>query len=256
MGRPSESHDMAIFLIRKLERFARLTEEERAALARVGSRNVKAFGTREDIVHEGDRPRVVNIILDGFACRYKSLEDGRRQIVGFFTPGDICDPRVFILKEMDHSIGSLGPVRFAEVGEEAMMEVMNASPRISQAMWWSTMVEEAIAREWIMNVGQRSATERMAHLLCELFIRLRAVGLTSDDGVDLPMTQVELADALGLSSVHINRTLQDLRASGLIIWKGKRLTIPDLRALQAVAMFNPNYLHLDHEGHEHDAQRR
>jgi CRP-like cAMP-binding protein len=247
---------MATFLIRKLERFVRLSDEERATLTRLGSRNVKAFGNREDIVHEGDRPRAVNIILDGFACRYKSLEDGRRQILNFFTPGDICDPRVFILKEMDHSIGSLGPVRVAEIGEDAMMEVMNASPRISQAMWWSTMVEEAIAREWIMNVGQRSATERMAHLLCELFIRLRAVGLADDSGVDLPMTQVELADALGLSSVHINRTLQDLRASGLIVWKGKRLTIPDLRALQSVAMFNPNYLHLDHEGYEQDAPRR
>ncbi|HEV2082526.1 MAG TPA: Crp/Fnr family transcriptional regulator [Brevundimonas sp.] len=244
---------MATYLIRKLERYARLSPSEKAALQRLGALGVRSLRPREDVVREGDRPRVVNIVLDGFACRYKTLEDGRRQIVGFFMPGDICDPRVFILKQMDHSIASVGPLTIAEVGGEAMIAVTSESPRIAQAMWWATMVEEAIAREWILNVGQRSAVERMAHLLCELFLRLRAVGLTDGQSCDLPMTQVDLADATGLSSVHVNRTVQDLRASGLIVWKGKRLTIPNLRALQNVGMFNPNYLHLDNEGDIYDA---
>lgn len=252
-GGKIESLHVATYLIRKLERYVRLSRDERDELERLGRNGVRELGPREDVVREGDRPRVVNIVLNGFACRYKTLEDGRRQIVGFFTPGDICDPRVFILKEMDHSIGSIGPLHIAEVTGEAMVEATERSPRIARAMWWSTMVEEAIAREWILNVGQRSAVERMAHLLCELFVRLRAVGLTEGQECDLPMTQTDLADALGLSAVHINRTLQDLRAAGLIVWKGRRLTIPNLRALQNVGMFNPNYLHLDHEGSEHDA---
>jgi CRP-like cAMP-binding protein len=248
MARHEESFEMATFLIRKLERFVHLSEVEKAALGRLSSQNIKSYGNREDIVCEGDRPRVVNIILDGMAYRYKVLEDGRRQIIGFFTPGDICDPRVFILREMDHSIATLGPMQVAEVTEDAMIELMGASAKVSQAMWWSTMVEEAIAREWIMNIGQRTATERMAHLLCELFLRMRAVGLTEGSGVDLPMTQTELADALGMSAVHTNRTLQDLRAEKLIVWKGKRLIIPNLQSLQAIAMFNPNYLHLNEDG--------
>lgn len=255
-GHNNESLHMATYLIRKLERFVRLSTADKAALTRLGGQNIRHVSPREDVAREGDRPRAVNIILQGFACRYKSLEDGRRQIVGFFVPGDICDPRVFILKELDHSIAAIGALKVAEAPGDAVLEVAEDSPRIAQALWWSTMVQEAIAREWIMNVGQRSAIERMAHLLCEVFIRLRAVGLVEGDSCDVPMTQTDLADALGLSAVHVNRTLQDLRAAGLVIWKGRRLTIPDLEALQNVGMFHANYLHLDHEGHVFDANDR
>jgi len=115
-------------------------------------------------------------------------------------------------------------------------------------VWWNSLVEEAIQREWTVNLGQRDAIERMAHLLCELFIRLRGVGLANEHGCDLPMTQAELADALGLSVVHTNRVLQDLRAQGLVTLKGKTLVIPDLDALMAAGLFNPNYLHLDRDG--------
>lgn len=244
---------MATFMIRKLEQFVRLSADEKAALMRMSTHSIRDYAPREDVVHEGDKPRWVNVMLDGFACRYKMLEDGRRQILSFFVPGDICDSRVFILKEMDHSIASISPLKVAEVPPETIIDLTARSPRISQALWWSTLVDEAIAREWIVNVGQRSASERMAHLLCELFLRLKGVGLVEDDSCDLPMTQTELADALGLSAVHTNRTLQELRSLGLIVWKGKRLTIPDLRALQGLALFNPNYLHLDRVGHALDA---
>lgn len=122
-----------------------------------------------------------------------------------------------------------------------------------KALWWDTLVSVAIQREWTVNLGQRTAIERLGHLFCELFVRLRGIGLTDGDSCPLPLTQVELADAMGLSNVHINRTLQELRRAGLVVFKGKRLTIPDLAALQKVSLFNPNYLHLDHEGRHLDA---
>src|SRR3712207_2456749 len=139
------------------------------------------------------------------------LEDGRRQIVAILVPGDMCDLRMFILKEMDHSIGTLSPVRLAEISEDRLLEISDSSARLIRALWWSSLVEEAIAREWTVNVGRRDATERMAHLLCEIFIRLRAIGLTNGNSCELPITQSELGDALGLSHVHTNRDRKSTR---------------------------------------------
>jgi CRP-like cAMP-binding protein len=232
------------YLIRKLEQFATLSAEDKRALELAASQKTRHVGTREDVIREGDRPRHVNLILEGYACRYKSLEDGRRQILAFCIPGDLCDARMFILKQMDHSIGALSPVRLAEIPGEAFVALTESSPPIARAFWWNALVEEAIAREWTLNVGQRSAYERMAHLLCEFFIRLQGVGLANGDSCELPMTQAELADALGLSTVHVNRTLQELRANRLITLRGKTLVIHDLGALEQAALFNPNYLHL------------
>lgn len=244
---------MVVHLIRKLERFTTLSVDDKRALERVASTKVRHLGPHQDIIHEGDRPKHINLILDGFACRYKMLEDGRRQIVSFFIPGDICDARVFILKQMDHSIGTLSPARVAEIPSDAFVAMTDESPRIARAFWWNTLVEEAISREWTLNVGQRTAYERMAHILCEFFIRLEAVGLAEGERCELPMTQAELADALGLSTVHVNRTLQELRGDGLITLRGKILIIHNQERLQAAALFRPNYLHLDRAGSQYDA---
>lgn len=244
---------MPTFLIRRLERFTRLSGEDKRALERVAAGYVRRVGPREDVIREGDRPTHVNLILDGHACRYRVLEDGRRQIVAFFLPGDFCDLRVFILRQMDHSIAAISPVRLAEIDRDALFDLTDNHPRVTRAFWWSTLVDAATSREWTVNVGQRTATERMAHLLCELFLRLRAVGLTRGDSCDLPLTQADLADALGLSVVHTNRVLQELRASNLIAFRGGVLTIADLQSLQALALFDPLYLHLEHEGREFDA---
>jgi CRP-like cAMP-binding protein len=195
----------------------------------------------------------VNLILEGWACRHKFLEDGRRQIMALLLPGDICDLHMFILERMDHSISAVSPVTLAEIATDTLLDLTDDSPRISRALWWSSLVEEAISREWIVNNSRRDATERMAHLLCEIFIRLQAIGLTNGQSCEIPVTQAEFGDALGLSTVHVNRTLQDLRAANLIVLRGKTLTIPDLDALKAVALFNANYLHLDREGREFDA---
>ena len=214
---------------------------------------VRRLQARENLLLEGDRPTHVNLFLEGWACRYKQLVDGRRQVIAYFVPGDLCDLNVFILSEMDHSIMAITPVRVAEISRDAMTELTANHPRITQALWWSTLVTEAIQREWTVNLGQRSAFERVGHLFCELFIRLQVLGLTQGNACELPLTQADLGDSVGLSTVHVNRTLQELRARDLIILDRKRLTIPDLGALMQASFFNPNYLHLNREGRHLDA---
>ncbi|QPF84373.1 Crp/Fnr family transcriptional regulator [Bradyrhizobium genosp. L] len=240
-------------LVRKLENFVRLSPEDHAILNRATSERVRRFGPRLDLVREGDRPKDVHLILSGWACRYKQLEDGRRQVVSFLLPGDICDVNVLILREMDHSIGTITPVSVADLSREFFDEVAARHARIATALWWDTLVNAAIQREWTMNLGQRTALERLAHLLCEIWLRLRLAGLTKGDSCDLPLTQGDLADATGLSKVHVNRTLQELRAAGLIVLKGKTLAVPDLDRLMQAGLFNPNYLHMDREGRQLDA---
>ncbi len=220
---------------------------------RASGERVRQVGAREDIIREGERAKDVKLILSGWACRYKSLEDGRRQIIAFFVPGDLCDLNIFILKEMDHSIGTITAVRLAELSRETLDTLTLGHPRITQALWWHTLVTAAIQREWTINLGQRTALERVAHLFCEVFLRLRAVGLTEGQSCELPLTQGELGDATGLSTVHVNRTLQELRGLGQIVLRGKTLTIPDLDLLRTTASFNPNYLHFDREGAHLDA---
>jgi CRP-like cAMP-binding protein len=244
---------MAIHLIRKLEHFTRLSGEEKRSLEQAASIKVRQLNPREDIIYEGDRLSQVNLILEGWACRYKMLEDGRRQILSYLIPGDVCDMRMFILKEMDHAICAISAVSLSEIPKDTIIELTDAYPRLSRAFWWNSLVEDAIAREWLVNNSQREATERMAHLFCELFVRLRMVGLANGNSCELPVTQAELGETLGLSTVHVNRTIQELRNSNLVILKGKILTIPDLEALQEVALFNDNYLHLNRDGHEMDA---
>lgn len=247
---------MAGYFIRKLEHFARLSGDERLSLERTAALKRRQLNPSEDIIDEGDRPTQVNLILEGWACRYKVLEDGRRQIMGYLIPGDVCNMHIFILKEMDHSIGAVSAVTLSAIPKDRIVELTDTYPRICRAFWWNSLVEDAIAREWIVNNSQRQPVERMAHLFCELFIRLRMVGLTRGDSCELPVTQAELGETLGLSTVHVNRTQQELRASNLVVPKGKTLTIPNLKALQEVALFNGNYLHLDREGYELDANDR
>jgi CRP-like cAMP-binding protein len=173
--------------------------------------------------------------------------------VSFFLPGDLCDVCTFILKQMDHSIATISAVKLAEISRESMQHIIDTYPRLSRSLWWSTLVDGATSREWTLNVGQRTAIERVAHLLCELFVRMRAVGLADGNSCSMPLTQTELADATGLSSVHTNRVLQDLRRDGLITLQDRNLVIHDLQTLQRTAMFNTNYLHQDREGQAFDS---
>jgi CRP-like cAMP-binding protein len=240
-------------LIQKLEQFVRLSPTDRAVLMRATSQRIRRFEARVDITREGDRPKDVHLVLSGWACRYKQLEDGRRQVVSYFLPGDMCDLNIFILKEMDHTIGTITPVTIVDLSREFFDEIGAFHPRIATALWWETLVNAAIQREWTMNLGQRTASERMAHLLCEIIFRLRLAGLTEGASCEFPLTQGDLADATGLSKVHVNRTLQELRAAELIILRGKTLTIPSMNRLMNAGLFNANYLHMDREGRLLDA---
>ena len=210
---------------------------------------------RRDLIREGETPKFVHLMVVGWACRYKTLPDGRRQIVAFFVPGDFCDLNVYILKEMDHSIGAITRLSVADISREDMDALTARHPRITQGLWWEALVNAAIQREWTLSIGQRTAYERIAHLLVELHMRLKTVGLTQNGSCDFPLTQTDIADATGLTPVHVNRTLQELRRDDLIILERRQLTIPDIRKLMDAAMFNPNYLHLGHEGQHLDANR-
>jgi CRP-like cAMP-binding protein len=244
---------LAANLHSKLDVYTKLSQEDRGRIELLSRRNVREVAARRDLIREGDNPRSIFLLLSGWACRYKALPDGRRQIVALFLPGDLCDMHIYILKEMDHSVGAITPLKAAEIGRDDFEQLLQEHPRITQALYWDELVKIAIQREWTVNLGQRSAYERIAHLLCECFLRLRTVGLTQDHSCQFPMTQVDLADATGLTAVHVNRTLQELRKDGLIELHSKTLIIPNLRSLKAAALFNDNYLHLDHEGKHLDA---
>ena len=235
-------------LIRKLGHFTRLSQHETEVLARLCRSRSRQFGPRETIIGEGERPQAVNLFLDGWACRHKGLEDGRRQIISLFVPGDLCDINIFILNQMDHSISAVTPVTVAEISRDRFEAIIESHPRITQALWWETLVSAAIQREWTTSLGQRDAKERISHLLCELFVRLDCVGLVDGSSCPLPLSQAEIGEMTGLTTVSVNRVLQDLRHSGLIELKRKVLTIHDRPALERIAMFDANYLHLEGEG--------
>ena len=199
---------------------------------------------RRDLVREGDDPKAVRVILRGWASRYKSLPDGRRQVIGFFIPGDFCDPVSHLAREMDYSVAAVTAVQHAAIPAEEMSRLIEERPQLARALAVHQLVDNSIDREWLLNVGQRTAYERIGHLLVELYYRLRIVGLADDDGCDFPLTQGDLAEATGLTPVHVNRTLQDLRRAGLVELAHRRLILPDLPALMRASHYNPNYLHL------------
>jgi CRP-like cAMP-binding protein len=228
--------------IRKLEYGADLTCEDRELLARVSAQKCRV-PAGHDIIREGDKPTDTHLIMGGFACRYKQLRDGNRQIMALLVPGDLCDLHARILGEMDHSVGTLSEAWIVPVPPRTVAEIA-ANPRINRAMWWMTLVDEGTLREWLVNLGQRDSWQRLAHLMCEIHLRLQSVGLVEDDSFDFPLRQSDLASFVGISTVHLHRSLTKLRDEGLVRLRSKRLTVLDLGRLHAVAEFNPNYLHL------------
>jgi CRP-like cAMP-binding protein len=211
-------------------------------------RKWRYVAARDDLVEEGDHLGHVSLILSGWAYRYKQLEDGRRQIAGFLLPGDLTEAFAPEGYAMDCSIAALTPITCADVPLKALTAVCEQHPAVRQALMWESFIAASIQREWMLNVGQRVGTERVGHLLCELFLRLRRAGLTEDSSFVLPLTQFDMANALGLSHVHINRKLAQLRDQGLIEMTGRTLRIPNVAALQAASLFNPSYLHLGEAG--------
>ena len=233
-------------MIRKLESVFTLTEDERQALENLPMQ-VAVLKDHQDIVREGDQPTRSCLLLSGFACVYKMTAQGKRQIVSFAIAGDIPDLQSLHLKVLDNSISTISPCRVGFITHEALREICTRYPRLAAAFWRETLIDASIFREWVMNVGRREAYQRMAHVLCELLVRLRAVDLVEDHVCDLPITQSEFADALGVTNVHVNRVLQQMRTEGLIITQGTQLKIPDWNKLKEVGEFDPAYLHLENE---------
>ena len=231
-------------LIMKLQRGAALTAADCALLEAVTGARRTTVEAGETLISEGEKPASMHLVVDGIAARHKDLPGGRRSIMAFFVPGDLCDLNVAILGEMDHTISTLTPCTIVRIADKTIEEIKAQSPRITKALHWSTLVDEAILREWLVNIGHRPADQQIAHLLCELQLRLATVGRATQTEFELPLTQQVLGEALGMSTVHVNRTLQSLRSSNLIVYANRTVVLPDLGRLQRFAEFDPSYLHL------------
>jgi CRP-like cAMP-binding protein len=230
-------------LLAKLSHLTHLSDEDGRILDAL-CLNEERFAANIDIVHEGDVPRSAFVLTHGMAFRYRLMPDGKRQILTFMIPGDIFGLHAFLLKAMDHCIATLVPTRIAPIARDTVFDLFEHHPRIGAALWWAALQEEAINRERIVSLGRRSSGGRVAYLLCELVWRQIAVGLAEDYAIRLPLTQLELADVLGLTSVHMNRILQGFRRDNLITLAHHRLTLLDVARLQEIAGFNQDYLHL------------
>jgi CRP-like cAMP-binding protein len=232
-------------LVRKLEGYTPLDAEAKGLLNTV-ILNPRQVPAHTDLAKEDQRPTSVYLVMDGFACRYKHTAEGNRQIMAFLLPGDFCDMHVVVLKQMDHSIATISPCTIVDIPRDSILDLLQ-NPTVSLALWCAALVDAAVLREWLVNIGQRKAGQRLAHVLCELLLRLRTVGL-AENSYDLPLSQKDLADTIGVSHVHLNRVLQTLRREGLVFWKNELITIPDIDRLMTYSGFNPNYLHIGAQG--------
>ena len=231
-------------LVTKLETFAQLGAEDIGAIEAL-SRNPKPYRAEQVLIHEGSSIGHVCLIVEGLACRYKLLPGGRRQIMGYLIPGDLCDVHFVVFNKPDHSVALVGDSTVVKIPTHKIMELIVRYPRIERALSLASLIDNAILREWLLNIGQRDALQKLSHLFCEMSVRLKAIGRVHEDGsFDLPANQVTLADTIGLTSVHINRTLQRLRTDGLIRLRHRRLTILDMNRLAAIAGFDESYLRM------------
>jgi CRP-like cAMP-binding protein len=231
-------------LLRKLSAHSPLDDGDREAILAL-SWTRKTIEPQGYIVREGDVPVLCGVLLSGFAFRQKLTGDGSRQIVSLHVPGDPLDFQNFYLEESDHNVQALTRAEVAFVDRGELRQLARSRPGIGQAIFVNILVDASIFREWILNVGRRAAPARIAHVLCELGVRLETQGLANENGYQLPMTQEQLADVVGLTAVHVNRTLKALEAGGLIKRDRRQVSFPDWQALRDVGDFNQRYLHLE-----------
>jgi CRP-like cAMP-binding protein len=231
-------------LVRKLEYWRKFTPEDRAAVLSL-PHNIKTLEANHYIVREFDRATHSCVMLSGYAVRHKIVAGGERQIVSVHMKGEIVDLQNSLLGMSDHSVQMLTSGKVAFIPREEIMDLAFERPTVGRAMWTDTLVDGSIFREWIANVGRRDARTRIAHLLCEFSLRLKVAGLGEHTNYEMPMTQDQLADATGLTPVHVNRTLKSLEGEGLIERASPRaITIGDWRKLADAGDFNSGYLHL------------
>ena len=205
----------------------------------------RAFPADRVAIEAGKPINESTLLLDGMMARFRDLSDGSRQITGLHVPGDFLDLHSFTLKHLDHGVMTLTPCRIVTVPHAKLTAISETFPHLTRLFWFSTNLDAAIHREWTVSVGRRSAIARLAHLLCELQLRLAVVGLADQGGYALPLTQIELGECLGLTSVHVNRMLRQLRERGLADFRHGRVTLYDVPGLREVGEFDHGYLYLD-----------
>jgi CRP-like cAMP-binding protein len=228
--------------IKKLRGFGALSAQDVASLSAATARPSK-ISARHDLIREGDRPGPMFVILDGWACRYKILPNGTRQVLAFLMPGDACDLHISLLAEMDHSIQTITPSLVATIGRSEMTALLDERPSIARVLYTAQLIDEGTLRAWVTSMGRRSSTERVAHLMCELYLRARNTGIIGGGAFELPVSQLLLADALGMTAAHLNRVLKTLQASDAISLRRGKLVINDPTSLAQMAGFDENYLH-------------
>ena len=206
---------------------------------------VREFPADRVIIRRGQELKESLLLLDGWIARTKDLREGGRQISELQFSGDFTDLHAFTLKRLDHNLATLTPARIAVAPHERIRALLEEFPHLARVYWLMTNIDAAIHREWTVSLGRRSAMSRMAHLFCEIFERIKIVGLNDGNAYYFPLTQQELGECLGLTSVHINRTLQALRKTGLVELENRRLVIHDMRGLQHLGEFDPDYLYLE-----------
>ena len=226
----------------KLKAFAPLDASDELRL-RNASLQIRTYTKAHNLIREGDQPGPVFVILTGWAARYKILPNGNRQIIAFMIPGDFCDIHVGVLDEMDHNIETLTAATIATIQRPEMEALVESSPALTRVFWWTQLVEAAMLRATIVSLGRRNSLERVSHLLCELCFRLRNVAGNEASSYVMPFSQIILADAVGLTPVHVNRVLRKLRQEGALKLGGASIIICDLPVLSRIAGFDDNYLH-------------
>ena len=230
--------------IGRLRRLTCLAEEDLSALVGLMERPEKS-GREHALANEGDAPRRVHILEQGYAARVKMLSDGQRHICGLLLPGDLCDIDALYVSRYDYGVVTLAASNVIAMDRQALSSLCEKRPTIARALTWLGFVDNSMLNESATSLALRSAIQRLAHLFGELNARLGAIGRTQADGYDLPITQERLAETVGLTSVHVNRTLRDLRERGLARFQQGRVIVPDWGALKRAAGFFPNYLHLE-----------
>ena len=230
-------------LTTRLRAIARLSEDDANLIASLPVTLQNVPGDH-DVVRDGEVSDRCCLLIDGYLIRHKLEAMGKRQIVSFHVPGDVPDLYSLHLRPMDHNLTSLGPAVLGFIPHAAMLDVLARSFTLTGILWRETLVDAAIFREWVVNLGKRDAMARIAHLLCELALRLQAVGLARGDRFNFPASQLDIADATGMTPVHANRMIQQLRAQGLVQWEGSDVTIVDFDGLKRAGDFDERYLHL------------
>lgn len=231
-------------LTQKLSAFVALSDVDLATLARFDRRR-RSFQTGHELIHEGQTNASAFVLVEGWACSYKLLPNGNRQVVDFQVPGDFLGLRSVLFRTSDHSVEAVTPIEAYEVLASDILDAFSKSPRLATAVLWAASRDEAMVVEHLVNIGRRTGEERMAHFLLELGTRLKLVGVGDKSGYSCPLTQYHLADALGLSAVHVNRILRHLREQGLVTFQKGLVTFDDLTRLKEVAAFDTAYLDQD-----------